>query len=61
MDVKNALEGLTDEQREQARALKTPEEIINFAKEQGFELSDDQLEAVSGGSWLPTCDHTLAS
>ena len=61
MDLQKSLEGLTDEQREKARALKSPEEIIQFAKDEGFELSDDQLESVAGGSWFPTCDHTLDS
>lgn len=61
MDLQKKLEELTDEQRERARALKTPEEIVAFAKEQGIDITDDQLEAVSGGAWYPTCDHTLQS
>ena len=42
---------LTDEQKAKARACKTPEEMLALAKEEGYELSDDELAAVSGGGW----------
>lgn len=45
MDFKD----LTPEQQEKARACSTPEEIYELAKEEGMELSDEQLDAVSGG------------
>ena len=42
---------LTEEQKAKARACKTPEEILALAKDEGYELTDDELEAVAGGSW----------
>ena len=48
------LEDLTPEQKEQLIACKTSEEILKLAKEEGYELSDDELQAVAGGSWLGT-------
>ena len=42
-------ENLTPEQQEKAKACKTPEEVIVLAKEEGYNLSDEELEAVSGG------------
>ena len=42
-------ESLTPEQQEKARACKTPEDMLALAKEEGFELSDDELSAISGG------------
>ncbi|MBQ9042199.1 MAG: Nif11-like leader peptide family natural product precursor [Eggerthellaceae bacterium] len=42
---------LTEGQKAKAQACKTPEEVLALAKEEGYELSDDELEAVSGG-WL---------
>jgi len=45
------LADLTPEQMERAKACKTPEEILELAKEEGYELSDEELEAVSGGDW----------
>lgn len=40
---------LTDEQKAKAKAAKTPEQILALAEEEGLELSDEELEAVSGG------------
>ena len=40
---------LSKEQQEKAMACKTPEEILALAKDEGYELSDEELEAVSGG------------
>ena len=49
----NILSMLTDEQKKKVRDAKSPEELLAIAKEAGYELSPEQLEAVSGGeiSW----------
>ena len=51
---------LTPELREKAKTCKTPEEILALAKENGYELSDEELEGLSGGisnSWCNViCD-----
>ena len=38
------------ELQEKLKSAKTPEDILAIAKEEGFSLTDDQLEAVFGGS-----------
>ncbi len=43
------LNGLTEEQIAKAKACKNSEELLSLAKEEGIELTDEQLEAVSGG------------
>ena len=43
------LKGLSEEQIAKVKACKNQEEILAFAKEEGIELTDEQLEAVSGG------------
>jgi bacteriocin-like protein len=40
---------LTPEQQAKAKACKTPADILALAKAEGYELSDEELEAVSGG------------
>lgn len=42
-------EDLTPEQQDKAKACHTPEELLALAKEEGYELSDGDLEAISGG------------
>ena len=42
---------LTPEQMEKAKACKSPDELIALAESEGIELSDKELDAVSGGSW----------
>ena len=52
MDFKD----LTPELRDRARKCKTPEEILALAKEEGYELSEEELKAVSGGvKWTLWC------
>ena len=48
------IEGLTPEQQEMLKGCSTPEEMLALAQEDGYELSDEQLEAVSGG-WNEPC------
>lgn len=45
------------ELQEKLKSAKTAEELVALAKEQGLELSDEQLEAFSGGDeWYePVC------
>ena len=43
------LKGLTEEQIAKLKECKNQEEVLKLAKEEGIELTDDQLEAVSGG------------
>ena len=40
---------MTEEQIAKVKDCKNTEEILKIAKEEGAELTDDQLEAVSGG------------
>ena len=49
------LKGLSEEQIAKLKACKNTEEIMAAAKEEGVELNDEQLEAVSGGG----CDGPL--
>lgn len=47
MDFKD----LSPELREKAAACKTPEELLSLAKRESYKLSDEEMEAVSGGGW----------
>lgn len=47
------LKGLTEEQIAKIKACKSQEEILKLAKEEGIELTDEQLEAVNGGCTAP--------
>ena len=40
---------LTEELKAKAKACETPEEILALAKEEGYELSEEELEDISGG------------
>ena len=54
MDVSNmTIDDLNDETRAKLLACKTPEDILALAKAEGVELSDAQLEDISGGiDWI---------
>ena len=46
---KQYLKGLTDEQIKKVNACKSSEELLALAKQEGVELSEEQLAAISGG------------
>ena len=48
------LKGLTEEQIAKVKACKNAEEILAYAKEEDIVLTDEQLEAVSGGCGTST-------
>ena len=53
MALEDVWNNMTEEQKIQATSCKTPEELLALAEEQGYRLSDEQLEAIAGGS---VCD-----
>ena len=55
---KELLKDLTPEQLERVKACKNNEEILSLAKKEGFELTEEQLEAVSGGGCFSTTPYT---
>ncbi len=49
---KELLKGLNEEQIEKFQKANSFEELLGLAKEEGIELNDEQLEAISGGGCL---------
>ena len=52
MDLENL--DISPELREKAKACNTPEELLALAKKEGYKLSDEEMQAVSGGGWSCT-------
>ena len=48
-------EDLTEEQKAKALACTSPEEFLSLAREEGYELTDEQLEGVAGGWGSSDC------
>ena len=46
---KELLKGLTEEQIAKVKECKSIEEIVAMAKQEGIQLTDEQLQAVNGG------------
>ena len=46
---KDLLKGLTEEQIAKVKQCKNHEELLTLAKQEGIELTDEQLEAINGG------------
>ena len=46
---KELLKGLTEEQIVKVKECKNQEELFQLAKDEGVELTSEQMEAVSGG------------
>ena len=46
---KELLKGLSKEQIAKAKACKNSEELLELARVEGIELTDEQLSAISGG------------
>lgn len=50
MKKSELFKGLTAEQIKKAKACKNSNEILELAKKEGLELTDEQLQIVAGGS-----------
>lgn len=47
---------ISPELRKKAAACKTPEELLALAKQEGYKLTEEELEAMSGGrDWGESC------
>ncbi len=49
MNKNELLKGITDEQIEKIKQCKNGAEVLALAKEEGVELTDEQLSVVTGG------------
>lgn len=47
---------MTPEQLEKAQACKTPEDVLALAKAEGYELTDEELELITGGAMVVNKD-----
>ena len=47
-------DSLSEGAKAKLKGCETPEEILELAQEEGYELSDEQLEGISGG-WGSHC------
>lgn len=49
---------LTPEQMDKARDCKNSDELVKLAESEGIELTDDQLDAIAGGTWYDCMNET---
>ena len=49
MEAQDFMDGLTDAQKEALKNCKNANEVMDFLAKEGIELTDEQMEAVSGG------------
>ena len=49
------LSELSDEQKKKVEDARTMEELLALAREEGYELSPEQLDAIAGGSHWYEC------
>ena len=58
MALRDLYDNLSDEAKKRVREAETPKEIMALAKEEGIELTEEQLNSVAGG-WgsgdVPKC------
>ena len=54
---KDLLKGLSEEQIAKVRACHNPSDLLQLAKDEGVELNQEQLEAISGGACSSTRDN----
>ena len=54
MDISKLVGNLTEDQIAKAKQCKTPEEFLMMAGAEGIDLTDEQMDAFSGGLW---CEH----
>ncbi len=48
---------MNEELKARVAKCKSPEELLALAKEEGYELTDEELTAVSGGEDTWDCPH----
>ena len=51
MALEDRFDELPDELKEKAKACTSVEEVVQLAKESLVEVSDEEIEAIAGGSW----------
>ena len=56
----NEHDRLTEDTKTKLKGCETPEEIFELARADGYELSDAQLEGISGG-WGSSCEDVKPS
>ena len=57
MNIDELLREVTPDQMEKARACSSVAEIEELAKNEGVELTEEQIDAISGGqAWYEECD-----
>ena len=64
MNKERLLKGLSEYQIDKIHECKNTEELLLLAKLEGYELSDEQLEYVSGGGLCspgPVCPHCTST
>ena len=44
------------ELQEKLKTCKTADELFELARDEGVELSDEQLDTIAGGEWSRPCD-----
>ena len=52
-------EELSPELQEKVKACETPDELLALASDEGYELLEEELDAVSGGKWHPCWENCL--